>query len=92
MTDLGDAIDEIHRDRIEEIRSQRSDLDLSPMRPPRIPLWLDKLLGRAGWDSYVLAVEIGENGRGVMHPTLGWVSVEELREVARRRAADDPGP
>lgn len=51
-----------------------------------IPLWLDKLLGKAGWDSYVLAVEIG--GKGVLHPTLGWVSVDELREVVRRRCDD----
>ena len=46
-----------------------------------VPVWLHELLHDAEWDSpYVEIVELG--GRGVKHPTVGWVSIEELRELA----------
>lgn len=46
-----------------------------------MPTGLYELMQAAGWDSpYYCAVEAG--GRGVLHPTLGWVSAETLREIA----------
>lgn len=45
------------------------------------PVWLRNLMQEAGWDSHAVeAIELG--GRGVLHPTIGWISVEELRELA----------
>ena len=44
------------------------------------PVWLHDLMVEAGWDGHVGAIEIG--GRGVLHPEAGWVSVDELRELA----------
>lgn len=45
------------------------------------PVWLHDLMQDAGWDSRVVkAIEVG--GRGVLHPTIGWVSIDELRELA----------
>lgn len=54
---------------------------LTMHRPLGIPEPLYDLLHDAGWDCpYVGMVELG--GRGVYHPVVGWVSVEELRELA----------
>lgn len=45
------------------------------------PIWLRDLMREAGWDAKtVRAIEIG--GRGVLHPEVGWVSIDELRELA----------
>lgn len=46
-----------------------------------MPIWLQELLAESGWDTpYVECIELG--GRGVKHPTTGWVSIDELRELA----------
>ena len=45
------------------------------------PIWLRDLMWDAGWRAKtVRAIEIG--GRGVLHPEVGWVSIDELRELA----------
>lgn len=67
-------------------KSKRGPRRLSHTKPIGVPAWLDDLLVDAGWDTYVLAIEVG--GRGALHPDLGWVSVEELRAVAQERDAD----
>ena len=54
-----------------------------------VPVWLHDLLSAAGWGPFdILAIEVG--GRGVLHPEAGWVSVDELRELAGGRESQEP--
>ena len=46
-----------------------------------LPVWLRDLMVEAGWDSHTVRF-VEPSGRGVYHPEIGWVSVDELRELA----------